>query len=206
MREQLEWKDIYKLWKLEGFSFSESLSTPVSVETIFVKYHQDGYIFGYDWLKSSEAVNRKLLIEQHPEEFLYFTKPTNKGTIQTAEMLVDAQSEEERAAIWIAATAKELYESSCGNGIGPYAHLLYLAACDFLKTRYYLWHHAMRGLVPEIVIPPSILDSIVCKDAAPVIGLILMNTALVKNDWRILRYSSLADGAVLESRYRITKT
>lgn len=78
-----------------------SLIDPVSVETVFVEYKQDGYIYGYDWLETVEAQERKQLIKKNPIEFLYFTKPTNKGTIQTAEMLVEARNEEELAAIWI---------------------------------------------------------------------------------------------------------
>ena len=119
-------------------------------------------------------------------------------------MLMDAQNEEELAAIWIAATAKELYEYRYGNGIGRYANMLHMAACEFLQTRYYLWHHAMKRLVPEILIPPSVLESIICKDAAPIMGLIQMNTVLLKRSWSILRYSSLKDGELPKSHCRIS--
>ena len=56
------------------------------------------------------------MIQKNPLGFLYFTQPTNKGTIQTVEILVTAKNEEELAAIWIAAISKELcdhwYENS----------------------------------------------------------------------------------------------
>ncbi|SQC98968.1 Uncharacterised protein [Fusobacterium necrophorum subsp. necrophorum] len=39
----------------------------------------------------------------------------------------------------------------------------------------------MKKLVPEIIIPFSILENIECKDISPVIGLIQMNTMLLKN-------------------------
>lgn len=203
MFAQIGWENTYKLWKTGSHSFSESLSSPVSAETIFVEYKQDGYFYGYDWLETMEAHERKQLIMENPIEFLYFTKPTNKGTIQTAEMLVEARNDEELAAIWIAATAKELYEYRLRNDVSRYAAMLHIAACEFLKTRYHLWYHAMRRLVPEIAIPASVLVNIACKDAEPVMALIQMNTVLLKITWRILRYSSLKSNELPDSSYRI---
>lgn len=204
MFEQMKWGEVYSLWIQNRYYCSETLSEPMSAEPVFVKYNnRKEYIYGFDWLQNEDAQERKELIEKRPWEFLYFTKPTNKGTIHTAEMLMTAQDEEELAAIWIAANAKELCECRCGNGVNRYASILHEAACEFLQTRYYLWHHAMKRLVPEVLIPPSVLESLVCKDAAPVIGLIQMNVVLLKSSWSILRYSSLEDGELPESHCRI---
>lgn len=204
MFKQMKWEETYSLWNNNSHYFSNILSEPITAESVFVEYNQEGYIYGFDWLQNKAAQARKELIEKDPLKFLYFTQPTNKGTIQTVEMLMDAQNEEELAAIWIAATAKELYEYRYGNGIGRYANMIHMAACEFLQTRYYLWHHAMKRLVPEILIPPSVLESIVCKDAAPIMGLIQMNTVLLKRSWSILRYSSLKDGELPKSHCRIS--
>ena len=89
MFETIEWKDVYKLWKTGCCYFPQMLSNSVSAETIFVEYKQEGYFYGYDWLRNDEVTKRKELIERNPISFIYFTKPTNKGTIQTAEMLTD---------------------------------------------------------------------------------------------------------------------
>lgn len=35
---------------------------------------------------------------------------------------------------------------------------------DKLADRYYLWHHAMKRLVPEIMVPDSVIKSVVCND------------------------------------------
>jgi len=204
MLEKMKWENVYELWKMGCYFFPKELTKPVSAETVFVEYKQDGYVYGYDWLEATEAQERKQLIEKHPTEFLYSTKPTNKGTIQTAEMLAEAHSEEELAAIWIAATSKELYDYRIGSDVRRYANILYMAACEFLGTRYYLWHHAMKRLVPEIMVPSSVLENIVCKDAEPVVGLVQMNTVLLKSTWNILRYSSLKDGKMPKSSCRIS--
>lgn len=204
MFEQMKWENVYELWRMCGYHFPKVLTEPVSAEMVFVEYKQDGYIYGYDWLEVTEAQERKQLIEKNPTQFLLFTRPTNKGTIQTAEMLMEARNEEELAAIWIAATAKELSEYRGGRNFGYYPHMLHMAACEFLETRYYLWHHAMKRLVPEIMIPSSVLESIVCKNAEPVVGLVQMNTVLLKSTWSILRYSSLKDGEIPKPSCRIS--
>ena len=175
----------------------------MTAKTVFVEYDGDGYIYGFDWFQNNTAQARKELIQKNPLGFLYFTQPTNKGTIQTVEILVTAKNEEELAAIWIAATSKELCDHWYENNIGRYAAILHMAACEFLQTRYYLWHHAMKRLVPEILIPPSILNNIICKDASPIIGLIQMNTILLKSSWSILKYSSLKDEDMPEICCRI---
>ena len=204
MNERLEWEDAYRLWKDGCYEFPEILQAPVDAETVFVKYDVDGcYLYGYDWLQNDMAQERKRLIQKGPVGFVLFTKPTNNGTIQTAEMLVEAQSDEERAAIWIAATAKELSRYRFENSIWRYADALHIAACAFLRDRYFLWHHAMKGLVPEILIPRSVLKNVACKDVEPVMGLIQTNTVLLKSTWSILRYSSLKDGRLTESSCRI---
>ena len=125
MFEQIKWEEVYLLWNYSNYNFSEILSAPITVETVFVEYKKDGYIYGFDWLQNEDAQERKKLIKNNPEEFLYFTKPTNKGTIQTAQMLVESQSNEELAAVWIAANAKELYEYKIGNDVTHYSYIVY---------------------------------------------------------------------------------
>jgi hypothetical protein len=203
MLEQMKWEDVYELWKRGSYKFPKILTEPVSAETVYVEYEQrGGYIYGYDWLEASEAQEKKQLIEKTPMEFLYLTKYTNKGAIQTAEMLVEARSEEELAAVWIAATSKELCAYRSGSGVGRYASMLYIAAYEFLSDRYFLWNHAMKRLVPKIMIPSGVLKNMVCKDPEPVIGLIQMNTVMLKSTWNILRYSSLKNGEVIASKCR----
>lgn len=143
------------------------------------------------YLLSKERISASL-IEQDPIGFLYFSHPSNKGTIQTAEMLVDAQNEEEQAAIWIAAAAKELSGNQYGAAIGRYASLFESAAWEFLAPWYYLWHHAMKHLVPDIMIPESVWENIICEVVDP--GSDSNEHHAVKNTWRVLRYTSLKDG------------
>lgn len=192
MMEQMTWKEVYTLWRRQGIYNSAKLNKPLSAERIYVPCNQQGrYIYGYDWLETSDAQRRKETLSNDPVNFI-FMESRNKGTIQTAEMLVAAKDEEERAAIWIAATAFEM-ESLRYTPLARYAMLMKYAACDFLRERYYLWHHAMKKLVPEIMLPWRIMEKVTDIDAPLVMDLIQTNTMLLKGHYSILLYSSLND-------------
>ena len=51
----------------------------------------------------------------------------------------------------------------------------------------------MKRLVPEILIPHEIIKNLNCKNTETVMGLIKMNTVLVKATHSVLLYSSLED-------------
>lgn len=203
MIDKMNWEDVYRLWQRNYYRFPEILTAPLSAETIFIQYEKDGYIYGYDWLTVEETEARKKQIIENPIEFLYFTKPSNKGTIQTAQMLMEAKNQEEIAAIWLAATTKELSERNFDNGIWKYASILETAARNFLIDRYKIWHHAMKKLVPEIMIPYNILDNLTCTSVDIVMELIQLNTVLIKNNYQLLLYSSLKEGESAEYSLRL---
>ena len=200
MNNQMNWDSVFKLWQHGSYTFPKCLDEALSIESVYVEYKHHGYIYGYDWLQNEDADERKQLIAENPTEFLYFTKPSNKGTIQTAQMLVEAQDTEEMAAIWIAATAFELMNKSVHSGVARYANELYYAAIEFLRNRFYLWHHAMRKLVPEIMIPYSVLDSLRCEQAEALIGLIQMNVIMLKGSYTLLHYSSISEDELKDER------
>ena len=198
MFERMNWELVYQLWKHGAYYFPQSLTSPLPVEKVAVDYKGSGYFYGYDWLENAEAVQRKKVIQTNADEFLYFTKATNKGTIQTIEMFSEAIDEDERAAIWIAATAFELQNERYENGISSFAYQMHNAAWEFLRERFYMWHHAMRRLVPAILIPHHVLESISKADADTVMQLIQMNMLMIKGSHSVLLYSSLNDDSVPE--------
>lgn len=200
MFERMNWEAVYQLWKHGAYYFPQSLTSPLAFEKVSVDYRGSGYFYGYDWLENTEAAQRKKMIQTNIAEFLYFTKPTNKGTIRTIEMLSEAIDEEERAAIWIAATAFELQNKHYENGIPSLAYQMHNAAREFLQERFFIWHHAMKRLVPDIIIPRHVLKSISEADADTVMQLIQMNTLMIKGSHSVLLYSSLKDDIALERR------
>lgn len=190
----MSWEKVYELWRRGSYYFPESLSGPLNAEPVFVKYaHSGRYIYGYDWLQKEIGEQRKELIAKDPAQFLGSPLSTNKGTIQTAQMLIEAKDEEERVAIWIAATAAELMDTGLEISTSRYLWRLRDAALLFLKERYILWHHAMKKLVPEIMIPYSVLGSVQCDREETAMGLIQMSVLMLKATYMLLRYSSISE-------------
>lgn len=185
----LSWKEIYEHWKYTNLALYYDANRSLPVEKVFVDYKDKTPIYGYDWLTNDEAIARIELIKKDHIGFLYFTKPTNKGTIQTAEMLTLSQSEEERAAIWIAATTFELMQKFHSRTL----YDLNLNALHFLQEKYWLWHHAMKKLVPDILIPHAVLDNSDLNDLDTVLGLIQMNALMLLSTHRVLFYYSVEE-------------
>ena len=202
MIDQISWETTYQIWQYGNYFFPIELSDPIKVETIHIEYKSNYYIYGFDWLDNDEAAMRKQIISNDPEQFLLFTKASNKGTIHTVQMLEEAKSKEERAAIWIAATAFELIEGKNAKNIYNYAYPLYLAALLFLRERFYVWHPSMRKLVPEIMIPRSVFDSIKCDNYETVMALIQMNTIMLKGTYSFLRYSSISEEEIEKNKQK----
>lgn len=195
MINEMKWADVYKLWQIGSLYLPASLSAPMAPEVVAVDYKREDYLFyGYDWLYNADAQERKRIISHDPVAFMYFTKPSNKGTIMTLQMLTEAKNEEERAAIWIAATTFDLMRRQSIRNYARYAHEMNSAACTFLQEQYrFLWHHAMRNLVPEIMIPYSVLDNMECDGADAVMGLIQTNVMLIMGCYTPLLYSSIGE-------------
>lgn len=191
---QISWPEIYQCWRLNSSYGPEILNDPIRLTEIHVDYTAHSAVFyGYDWLSRSEYNRRKELVEKNLSGFLYYTKATNKGTIHTLQMLVDAKDDEERAAIWIYAFAKEISDTRSGN-ICRYADQVCHACLDFLSERYYLWHHAMRRLIPRVFINYDIYEETEFASVNAVIELARLNAALVLHEYVPILYSSLAPG------------
>lgn len=138
-----------------------------------------------------EYNSRKEIIKNNVAHFLYFTKPTNKGTMHTLNMLMNSVNDEERAAIWIYSFAKEIYDHDYRGNINKYAYKLCNASRNFLSQHFYMWHHAMKKLVPEISINHNIYSETEFHTIKAVIELARLNAAIILQEYVPIRYTSL---------------
>jgi len=195
---QKSWEEIYKQWELYSHYGPSVLTAPIEPVEVHIDFNpENGVFYGYDWLSSDEFKSRINLIERNLTQFLYFTKHTNKGTIHTLNMLVNSENDEERAAIWIYSFAKEVSEKFGKGNINHYAYQLCDAAQDFLSHNYYLWHHAMRKLVPEVLINYHIYHDTEFRSIDAVIELARLNAAMVLYEYVPILYTSLEKGEKL---------
>jgi hypothetical protein len=192
---QTSWEEIYQHWELYSSFGPSILTASIAPVEVYIDYDQKrGVFYGYDWLSSDEYKSRKELIEGDLTHFFYFTKPTNKGTIHTLNMLVNSVSDEERAAIWIYAFAKEISDSLGQGNIYRYSWQLCDVARGFLSHRYFMWHHAMRRLVPEVFISHSVYCDTEFRSIDAVVELARLNAALVLYEYVPVLYTSLGKG------------
>lgn len=193
--EAISWKEIYDYWCLYSMYGPSVLNLPISPTELYVDYSKyDGTFYGYDWLTLKEYESRKTAIENNVANFLYFTQPTNKGTIHTLNMLHNSVSDEERAAIWIYTFAKEISAHHNDGNINRYAHELCNISYSFLSHNFYMWHHAMRKLVPEIFINYNLYSETQFNTVYAVIELARLNAAILLHEYVPIVYTSIKPG------------
>lgn len=185
--QTMSWADVYDLWKHCSCALPNVLNEKTPVSILPVKWEcPDSSFYGYDW-RTCEDVDRNIdTIRENIMWFLY-DNCSNRGTIHTASLLAEAKTEEEQAAIWIAATAFELKD--CETSDEYYYSQFYVAARNYLRGKYKLWHHAMRKLVPELPIW-RVLQEKDSPEKYRAMYSVCMNTLLLKQSHKIIYYSS----------------
>ena len=146
----ITWEKLYECWEYYMWNAPSILKSPIAFEEIRIEYNGDGFIYGYDWISHEKLEERKKIIENDVTQFLYFTQPSNKGTIYTLQMLLEAETSEEIAAIWIYAITFEMLQNGLQGKSRKRLYQICRVTQRFLSERFCFWHHAMRKLVPEI--------------------------------------------------------
>ena len=185
------WENLYECWKYNIWKAPSILEKPIVFDEVNIDYNKDGFIYGYDWLTQVQLQNRKNVIENDITQFLYFTETSNKGTIHTLQMLTEAETDEEIAAIWMYAIAFELIQNCCCGKAQKYAYKICSVTQGFLSQRFCFWHHAMRKLVPQIYTHHFIED---LESIESIIEIIVLNAALIRYEYVPVLYSSLKKG------------
>ncbi len=195
MSEPLDvtWENLYKCWKYCISKVTSILESPIVFEEINIDYNREGFFLGYDWLTCTRLQNRKRMIENDVTQFLCFAEPSNKGTIHTLQMLTEAKTNEEVAAIWMYAIAFELLQNGLYGKSRKYANQICCVTRGFLAERFCFWHHAMRKLVPEIY-TDYLVRELEFESFESIIEIIVLNAALIRHEYVPVLYSSLKKG------------
>ena len=187
------WDQLYATWEYCMWNAPAILKTPITFEEIHIEYNGEGYIHEYDWLSHAEIQNRKRIIESDVTHFLYFTQPSNKGTIHTLQMLAEAETNEEIAAIWMYAIAFEMLQNGLRGEIRKCANEICRVTRRFLFDRFCFWHHAMRKLVPNVYTNYLVKEA-EHESVKSIIEAIVLNAALIRYEYKAVLYSSLREG------------
>lgn len=189
------WKNIDEAWAHSGLYMPQLKSIPTKTETITLSGCRPG-IDEYDWLPNEDAKDIKNKLAENPMTWLFFSQ-SNKGTTLTARLLAEETDKNRAEAIWIYATTHDLLEYCAGrsNMSRPLSEIEHAAHLHLIEEYGSMpWHHAMRRLIPDIVIPHDIINNISCKtekaELETAMGLIRINTMLLKSTYTIQHYIS----------------
>ncbi|MCH3971743.1 MAG: hypothetical protein LKE53_03065 [Oscillospiraceae bacterium] len=188
---EVSWEKVYECWKVQAAGGPAVLNAPVSLAELHVPFEEENSIFyGYDWLSREEYFRRKETMQKDMPAFLHDTKATNQGTVYTLQMLLDTKDDEERAAVWIYAFAKDV-SCSQNRSLRRYAYQLCDVSMEFLLERFFVWQRSMQKLLPT---------AFFCENAGPktrfhsieaVVELARLNAALLLCEYVPILYSSL---------------
>lgn len=182
--KSMSWEEIYDYWCIYSNYGPSILKEPILPVEMYINFGNMKRIFyGYDWLSLKQYDDRKSMISDNLQQFLYFTKPTNKGTIHTLNMLVNSANEEEQAAIWLYTFSKEIVDRETRGNIGKYAYELCRISLSHLEPHFFLWHSAMKKLVPEILINHNIYSETEFHSLYAVVELARLNAAMILQEY-----------------------
>ena len=186
----ITWEQLYKCWEYQMWNTPAILKSPFIFEEINLEYTGEEFIYGYDWLARAQLQNRKKMLEKDATQFLFFTNPSNKGTRHTLQMLSEAKTNEEIAAIWIYATAFELLQNDLCCKSRKFVYEICHVTQRYISERFCFWHHAMRKLIPEIY-TNCLVREIKFESIESIIEIIALNAALIRYEYVPVLYSSL---------------
>ena len=195
--DTLSWEEVYEKWNsLKWFGVpTDQLAAPI--EPIVI--HAASHICSaqpYNWRNNKTAERLRFSFQSEPNR--NYTFQQHAGTIRTAELLANAESDEIRAAVWICATTFDMlqylsyYESSVTT---KNVFMVQQAALSFLMEKYRLcstsdlWSPAMRSLVPHNYFN-AILDEMREASVTTILNIIAMNALNIRNNYTIIRFNN----------------
>ena len=156
-RVETNWEEIYVAWT--AAPEAELLAGPLPVSNLKIRHpNPETVIFGYDWCPNSTA---DMLKNMTPEELgmhlLGCGGTSGKSANHTLNMLIDAQTPEERAAVWILSFLKETDRYAvaydlCGSWVRTGMAMESSITC-FLNDKIEIWSNYAKQFLPELALP-----------------------------------------------------
>lgn len=186
---QKGWNQYFAVWN--SVSKNALLSSPVRPIRFQIHAPKDAEQTPYflpEWVLADERAGDLLPVQ-------------TKGSRHTLQMLIEARSEEECAAVWIYSVAKTMLDENRrlqkGSGYRlPECAAMILddfcrAARPFLAARFSLWHPAMRRLIPyRPLLFPSCWPKGV-QSAPALMHIVVANADMVLHQCTARLYTSL---------------
>ncbi len=187
-KDILEWKDIYELW---GYAISELPELHIQQPHLSVGFSEPKYgqVCYFNWARKGDeekTVQSDLVTLSRWQEI---GENWSKGTIRTASILARCETDEERAAVWIAACMLSLTRSGIAiNTTIRNAHQIEHQARIYFTHKYGYWHTNSREFFPEFYIPNGLLWDGKELTAPTLIELAALNASMVLTHYTMIEY------------------
>ncbi|WP_026487315.1 hypothetical protein [Caldanaerobius polysaccharolyticus] len=193
--KEITWENIWTYWKECASIYEPKLLIPLKIEKIYVNFKDANiYIHGYDWIHINNYKKRIEYVTTRPIEFLYFGPCLNKGTLHTLEILAEAQDNiKDSAAIWLSAFTNEMMDSLPYGWRGKGYSILYkvhIESYSQIKEKYFMWHHAMKKLLPEVCFSYEFLEGMSINSYRQIVELSVISSAQILNNYVAVEYDS----------------
>lgn len=185
----IDWQDLYDYWKRYSRYLPE-LQFPLQGKRIEINERIFGSVYHYNWLNKSKE-------EQEIEEDKRLITSTwidpgnqwSRGTIHTAGLLMECETAEEMAAIWLCAFAHTIERNKNNrDSLSRLAAEIQYKACPLFAQKYGYWHHQSRDFFPEFYIMSDLLWEENSISIPAFIELAVLNAALVMDHYTPVEY------------------
>lgn len=195
-RSGFSWDNLHNAWTVACLSMDIPLDKGVSFTEILVPSPGDGRRIGVeivDWWPVAEVNYRRSALAQHG--VLASDWNTRKGTIHTAELLFQSQSNPEaQAAILLAASAWDKQHSPPeawhGGVVKLLDQVLYavirMPESPFTQLEMAVWHNRMRGALPLNIVDWSFAQSMKPRTYRDFAHMAVIEAALSTSLWTLV--------------------
>jgi hypothetical protein len=165
-----------------------------------MKYSESSF-FGYGWPTNNSAIRIKDILERDATQLYFMQIEPTRGRFHTVNMMMCAESDEERAAIWINSFVNDIMTRHCQNNYS------YELMCDIETESYlFLMHRGFNMWNPKMTQRvPYVLDEMrdkIYRTPKDVISLVIENALLVYEQYTPILLSSIDESEAKESLRR----
>lgn len=198
LNEEITWERIWSHWKFISKQSYPELLNPIAFHHITFEHQGNLGIYGYDWIESIKYEERIHMVTKDTHKFLWFGDSLHKGTLRTAENLVQAKGNLElQAAVWLYAVTQDFKHQLPDKWRGDGYRMLRsieIAIDSVLRENNLEWHFAMRQLMPRDYFTFYIIENLILEDVEQIIELAMIKASLTTAHYKIVLYDSVGKG------------
>lgn len=198
--ENISWDDIYRYWEQETSNELNIVNQPPPCCRVKSVYTKENRIYCYFWLKNSEIYNTVSHFNQEISMSIYqeYNEMFDKRVLRSADLIMQAKSAEERAAIWIFTFCSAL-ENNCEGLLIDYVSA---KARMYLQNHFQEWVFRYHHRLPYMYFDLKKLQNLEFKHHKAVIDCAIANAYIICREYTIVLFDSELGNEGLPDNYK----